>query len=709
MDSSNNFINNTIISLEENNSNMQNKSKKRKKHNPETSNTSSDSFLSKFFNSVSKIGQGLKNIMSMKINIEEDNDYNSNLYDQICNRFNNQEEISLIEAPSFMDDSISYKKYIKKKEKRMRDDNDNDNDIVNESNKMIISQNETKIINDLNNNTFKELDSIDNSSLEKQKGIYNNSILKNKDKKINIKSTLLAKKRDREENSIINEIIREEEEKNEDEDKEDKEEKEDKKRKHQTNEKSMIKNSESRIDISSNNISEQRKRNNTSIASLSMKSLDSIKSEIEERRLKNLRSIEEMHKRHGLYYDYVKESKMREKILNEYYKEKAKRADEDKIKKELEKKKREEEIEKLKIKKSSNFKISSFKKPKKNFLEEKNTQFQFTGKSENIISNQGINASNNLNVTFGNISNNSAEENNNKSLFNNNDNNKKETKSLFGNNENNNDKKDFKSLFGNNENNNSKNESKPLIGINASENTKKENKSLFGSNDSLFGEKKSENKNENENKTNFNNKTTSIFNNLISKNNDNPQEKKDENKQNAPLFSGSAGGLFSGSSIPSNSAPSNSLFNFNSTGNTNNIPNTEKSGGGLFNLEKADNSSLFGVKKNIDESSSFFGINPSQQNNKQVSNMSIQKDELFKQDSNVSKSINSNSLFTSNKPENNGQNNSDSLVNNNNPFLKSLNQGNQSNNKPAQSLFGNTGNLGGSLFGNGNGSGRLFG
>jgi hypothetical protein len=232
MDSSNNYINNTIISLEENNSNTQNKSKKRKKYNPETSNTSSDSFLSKFFNSVSKIGQGLKNIMSMKINIEEDNDYNSNLYDQICNRFNNQEEISLIEAPSFMDDSISYKKFIKKKEKRMRDNKDNEN--INESNKMIISQNETKIINDINNNTLKELDSIENSSLEKQKGIFNHSLLKTKDQKINIKSTLLAKKRDREENSIINEIIREEEEKNEN---EDKDEKDEKKKKHQNNEK----------------------------------------------------------------------------------------------------------------------------------------------------------------------------------------------------------------------------------------------------------------------------------------------------------------------------------------------------------------------------------------------------------------------------------------------------------------------------------------
>ena len=705
MDSSNNYINNSIISLEENNSNTQNKSKKRKKHNPETSNTSSDSFLSKFFNSVSKIGQGLKNIMSMKINIEEDNDYNSNLYDQICNRFNNQEEISLIEAPSFMDDSISYKKFIKKKEKRMRDNKDNDN--INESNKMIISQNETKIINDINNNTLKELDSIENSSLEKQKGIFNHSLLKTKDQKINIKSTLLAKKRDREENSIINEIIREEEEKNEN---EDKDEKDDKKKKHQNNEKSIIKNSESksRIDISSNNISEQKKRNNTSITSLSMKSLDSIKSEIEERRLKNLRSIEEMHKRHGLYYDYVKERQMREKILNEYYKEKEKRAAEDKIKMELEKKKREEEIEKLKIKKSSNFKISSLKRPKKTFSEEKNTQFQFTGKSENIISNQGINASNNLNVTFGNLSNNSAEDNNNKSLFNNNDNNKKEAKPLFGNNNNDNNKKDFKSLFGNNENNNNKNETKPLFGISASDNINKENKPLFGASNGLFGEKKSENKNENENKINFNNKTTSIFNNLINKNNDNPQEKKDENKQNAPLFSGTGGGLFSGSSIPSNTAPSNSLFNFNSNGNSNNTTNTEKNGGGLFNFGKGDKSTIFGTKKNIEESSSFFGINPSQQNNQKVNNMTIQKDELFNQETSVSKSINSNSLFVSNMPGNNGQNKNDSLVTNDNPFLKSLNQGNQSN-KPVQSLFGNSGNVGGSLFGNGSGNRGLFG
>ena len=40
----------------------------------------------------------------MKINYEDDDeDYynNKNLYDQVLNRFNNNEEINLIDAPSF--------------------------------------------------------------------------------------------------------------------------------------------------------------------------------------------------------------------------------------------------------------------------------------------------------------------------------------------------------------------------------------------------------------------------------------------------------------------------------------------------------------------------------------------------------------------------------------------------------------------------------
>ena len=68
---------------------------------------SSNSFFGKIINSVSKIGQGLKNIMSMKINYgdEDEEDYNKNIYDNVINRFNNNEEINLINAPSFMEES----------------------------------------------------------------------------------------------------------------------------------------------------------------------------------------------------------------------------------------------------------------------------------------------------------------------------------------------------------------------------------------------------------------------------------------------------------------------------------------------------------------------------------------------------------------------------------------------------------------------------
>ena len=98
-----------------------------------------------------------------------------------------------------------------------------------------------------------------------------------------------------------------------------------------------------------------------------MKSLDNFKSEIEERRLKNLRNIEEMYKRNGLYIWLCQRKTNERKILNEYYNEKEKRTAENKTKMKLEKKKREENFEKLKIKKSSNFKISSLKKSKNIF------------------------------------------------------------------------------------------------------------------------------------------------------------------------------------------------------------------------------------------------------------------------------------------------------------------------------------------------------
>ena len=86
--------------------------------------------------------------------------------------------------------------------------------------------------------------------------------------------------------------------------------------------------------------------------------------------------------------------------------------------------------------------------------------------------------------------------------------------------------------------------------------------------------------------------------------------------------------------------------------------------------------------------------------------MSIKKEELFSQDNNISKSINNNPLFISNKPRNNNQSKNDSLTNNKNSFLRPVIQDNQSNSTTAPSLFGNSSKLE-SLFGNG--SKNLFG
>ena len=112
------FNNNTISLEEEENYSNQTKTNTNKKKIIKNKEESSPSFFGFLINSVSKIGQGLKNIMSKKINIEYDDDINTNLYDQISNRFNNNEEINLIDAPSFMEESnIQNKSDIKNKRK----------------------------------------------------------------------------------------------------------------------------------------------------------------------------------------------------------------------------------------------------------------------------------------------------------------------------------------------------------------------------------------------------------------------------------------------------------------------------------------------------------------------------------------------------------------------------------------------------------------
>lgn len=92
--SSNNY-NNSIMSLDEENDIYQRDIDNKREIRNENNN--SGTFFSKIINSVSKIGQGLKNIMSMRINLEEDNNdnFNPNTYEQISNRFHTNEEISL--------------------------------------------------------------------------------------------------------------------------------------------------------------------------------------------------------------------------------------------------------------------------------------------------------------------------------------------------------------------------------------------------------------------------------------------------------------------------------------------------------------------------------------------------------------------------------------------------------------------------------------
>ena len=187
MDNFNNLEN--IISLEE--ADLFSSSKKANNYESKTSN----SFFGTIINSISKIGQGLKNIMSMKINYEKEDDLNPNLFNQISNRFNTNEEISLIDAPSFMEESNIEKQNNKK----------------NENNIMMISQNEINN-KDLIDNSNNIKNTLNNNKYE----MINSEINPNEERKLSIKSKLLNRKRvsDR---PLENILATEEEEKNDEE------------------------------------------------------------------------------------------------------------------------------------------------------------------------------------------------------------------------------------------------------------------------------------------------------------------------------------------------------------------------------------------------------------------------------------------------------------------------------------------------------------
>ena len=668
----NTYNNNSIMSLEEEDTTKRNNSDKNKRK-LNNSTKSNSSLFGRIFNSVYKIGQGLKSIMSMKFNIENEDEINPDLYNQISNRFNMKEEMSLIDAPSFMEESFIKDTSNKK----------------NESNIMMTSKNE--INNDDINKNNKVLDTIENfnkSLLNPKEEIINTDILPNEERKLSFKSLLLNKKRNNENN--FNSILdkNEEEEKNEEEN---------------INNNISINNNklnnENRINKSMTstkmNISFSKDlnktRNSKYINNTSMMSLENIKKEINKRREENLRNVEEMQKRYGLNYDESKEREMRNKILEEYYKDKAKRIAEGKLRMEQEKKKREEEFKKLKIKKVSGLKYTSIQKKPPLLTETKSTEIHFkpinpinntklieNSKKEElkipIIKPESNDISVQKNFSFGN--------------------------SLF-------EKDDKKEEIKNN------NLSNPKETINQPPKINNEPKSLFGFNNSSKEENNNKEKKENEIKPTF-----GLFSNTLTSTSNPPNQEKTKKKETIPLF-----GLI-GDNNNNKKPNSNSPIKFDNKkvsvfGKMINNQTPEKK-----NIEEPKekndkkNDDFFGSTSNlfVKDQNSMQSLFTGENNGKTIfrTQPTNEKGGLFDQNNSVSQGINSQSLFNSNKLGNNSGGNS-SLVNEENPFLQSKtpNQAtlfgqkdNIDNNQNApKSLFGNSG----ILFGNKPNTNSLFG
>ena len=620
--------NNNSISLEEDNFFSEPKTNKSKKQGNKNKSKTSNSFFGKIINSVSKIGQGLKNIMSMKINYEDEDDYNPNLYEQISSRFNNNEEISLIDAPSFMEESNIQNQSNKK----------------NESNIMMISQNEINNDNDINNNNnaINNIESFNNSLNHQKEEIINTDLVPNNERKLSIKSTFLNKKRlnDRHLENIFEER-NEEEEKNEEENLNvnisgNKNKILNKNKFENSFDSSRIKMNRTNSNIK-NNTFKMNKLNNTSMMSLSMRSLDNIKNEISKRREENLRSVQDMYKKNSLKYNDKEDEQLREKILKEYYADKAKRNAEVKLKLEREKQRREEEFKKLKIRKESGFKYGSIPKKQNILSEMKSTEINFKPSYKKVINNNSSILSQkeetksfNPNITFGNISNSQSQTN--------------EIKII------------------NNDNNNDNND----IDINKKKlNLKEEPKSLFGPSEVKKDEEKKQK--ESESKTNtglFGNSETTLNafnNNKQAENKNTPSLFGNTNNEKKPIFDNRKQSIFSNMIVPPEKEKEKK-----EEIKTTNDKKQEDFFGSSINLEfkKNDESSLF---KGNSDMKGIFGT--------QISN---EKGGLFDQNNQVSQGINPKSLFNSNKPPIN------SLATQNNPFLKASN----SNKGSTTNLFG---------------------
>ena len=621
-----------------------------------------ESLISKFYNSVKKIGQKIQNLIELKV---ESNNENKNLNEPNIKQINfNEFPISLNE--SFTEHNYSLNKEINSFPKKMNREEFKKNPFI---------ENNYSRINEVDNN-FKEEETNNNLYLNSNFFPYSNNLKKEMmnfqtEKKNNVHNSFeLNKKRQREniidnnnndlveennsplksENRIISNI----------------------------NTFQIEGNTLNNINESNISISSIKNNNNNSLMSITLRSLDEIKNDIDKKRLESIKEIEKFRGKYYVSYDIQKDYQTRKEIIENYYKKKLDKLEEITQKSEKEKKKRLDSFKLLKELKEGSFNIKAEKKPKNTLSTIKSGEISFMRINKN--NNKNTNNNDNKNNKDVNIS-----------LFN-----------SFGTNNsfNNGKKEDYQSTV---LKNNEKEENKLNLFSNKQTslllNDKKEENSLFEN-------KKNENlkiqSNLNEKEINSSNKEKSIF-----------SSNKENNKQTGSLFSNQMNGNFFSGNInnnndqkENNSNQSSNSQNFKfgllqSPTNLNSQPNNSFNNNSEKSLlkENQKNNSIFSTNQtSIFNNNNNFNINnkndnenkqiplfgnqtiPSQTTNKDSNSLFGAKTVTLKDTnpiSNVSENIeHKTSIFKSNINSQNynnlpspNQNNSGSLVNKNNPFL----------------------------------------
>ena len=649
-------------------------------NNKKEENEKNKSLISKFYNSVKKVGQKIQNLFELKV---ESNNENRNINEQRI--YDNIEQINFYDVPSSLYESFTEQNSILNKDlntfpKKMTREEYKKNPF----NKMnYFSQKEVK-------NNFKEEEMIKNKNYYQNMNYYNftqnyNNLSKEinpfkiENKNYNQNTFKLNKKRERE--NIINNKIEEDNNSPL---------KSENKIISNINNFQIEGNKINNINESNLSISSTKNNNNTSLMSMTLRSLDDIKNDIDKKRLESIKEIEKFRGKYFVSYDFQKDYQTRKNIIANYYKKKLDKFEEITLKSEKEKNDRLESFKKLKKLKEESFNIKGEKKPKITLSTMKSGEMSFSGINKNNNNNENNNNNNNNSFSLFNSfgDNNSFNNNNDKNKDKDNkssliDNKKKEENktSLF-----NNDKKEENTLFENKKNGNS------LFGINTDKkeiDSSNKEKTIFSSNNetktvfSNNNEKKENNPNPlfadlNKQKMLFQvpqNLTGQI--NNPSNNNSETQKSIFQNEKTNIVISSNPTSLFSSNNIITNN-------NINNNGNNKLFENVNFSSP----TKQKESNSLFG------------GQTITMKDNNPISASNIE---------------NKTSIFQSNNLSSSKSNNSSSLVNDSNPFLNNTqaqianvfsSPDKNNNNDINKPLFQNQ--IKTSLFGNSNNGNNFF-